>query len=256
MTIPILSAALGWLIGAGVNYLADVLPHTRRLSAPFCLHCGNAMGWREYLFWPRRCPSCAESRGRRAILVEAIFAALIAWLAIAPPANLDFFSGCSLLAFFGVVTVIDLEHRLILHPVAIAGAILGSVFGVLHHGWLSTLVGGAAGYAVMLGLYWFGAGVMSFLARRRGETLEEEALGFGDVNLAGVLGLILGWPGILAGLVLAILIGGGVSLVYLIYKLARRQYHINTAIPYGPLLIAGAALLLFFRDGIMTYLGW
>jgi len=64
------------------------------------------------------------------------------------------------------------------------------------------------------------------------------------------LGLLLGWPGIVAGLVLAILLGGVISLFYLLVMLVLRKYKAFTAIPYGPFLVASAILLLFFKDAI------
>ena len=90
------------------------------------------------------------------------------------------------------------------------------------------------------------------LARWRGESGEEEALGFGDVNLSGVLGLMLGWPVIVLGLVLAILLGGAVSLVYLLLMLVLRRYRRYAAIPYGPFLVAGAVILIFFRANLQS----
>ena len=72
-------------------------------------------------------------------------------------------------------------------------------------------------------------------------------MGFGDVNLSAVIGLLLGWPAILAGLILAILLGGAVSLVYLMYKLITRRYEAFSAIPYGPFLVASTVILLYFR---------
>jgi leader peptidase (prepilin peptidase)/N-methyltransferase len=85
------------------------------------------------------------------------------------------------------------------------------------------------------------------LGKLRGEQIDEDALGFGDVNLSGVLGLLLGWPGITAGLFFAILFGGAVSLLVLLYMLVRRKYHAFQAIPYGPFLVAAAVVVLFFR---------
>jgi leader peptidase (prepilin peptidase)/N-methyltransferase len=130
------------------------------------------------------------------------------------------------------------------------------VTGIWLHGTKSTLLGGVAGFAVMLVLYYLGTILMGWLARKRGQILEEEALGFGDVNLSGVLGLILGWPGILIGLVLTILIAGVVSFVYLLVAVITRRYRYDMAVPYGPFLISGAIALLFFRDFILKYLGW
>jgi prepilin signal peptidase PulO-like enzyme (type II secretory pathway) len=97
---------------------------------------------------------------------------------------------------------------------------------------------------------------MGWLARRKGKSLTEDALGFGDVNLGGVLGLILGWPGILLGLVLAILLAGVGSLLYLLFSLVTRRYRDDLVIPYGPFLIASAVALLFFKNVVSYYSGW
>lgn len=168
------------------------------------------------------------------------------------PDKLGFWGGFFLLAYFGVLVVIDMEHKLILHPVSIFGAVAGLAIGVYLHGWLASLIGGAAGYAAMFALYALGAGWLWLVNRLRRQKIDDVALGFGDVNLSGVLGLILGWPGIAAGLILAIFIGGAVSLVYLLVMLLLRKYRYYEAIPYGPFLIAGAIILLFFKDFLQT----
>jgi leader peptidase (prepilin peptidase)/N-methyltransferase len=97
----------------------------------------------------------------------------------------------------------------------------------------------------MFGLYYLGDLFARWMARMRGKVLDEVALGFGDVMLSGVLGLILGWPGIVAGLVLAILLGGVVSMVYIVYRMIRHSYQPFIAIPYAPFLIIGTILLLY-----------
>jgi prepilin signal peptidase PulO-like enzyme (type II secretory pathway) len=158
-----------------------------------------------------------------------------------------------LFLYFGVVVVIDMEHRLILHPVSWTGAILCFSAGLLLHGWLPTLIGGVVGFGIMYALHIFGDYFARWLARRRGETLTEVALGFGDVNLAGVLGLLLGWPGIVVGLILAIFIGGIVSLIYLLGMLIARRYRTFAAIPYGPFLITSAAILIFFKEYLIGF---
>lgn len=108
-----------------------------------------------------------------------------------------------------------------------------------------TIFGGVAGFGIMLGLYFLGDIFARWMARRRGQVVDEVALGFGDVMLSGVLGFILGWPGIILGLVLAILLGGAVSIVYIVYRILRRSYIPFTAIPYTPFLILGTILLLY-----------
>ena len=66
-------------------------------------------------------------------------------------------------------------------------------------------------------------------------------LGLGDVKLAGVLGLVLGWLGwrhVLAGAALPHLLNGPVVLVLLATGRARR----GSALPFGPALLVGALL--------------
>ncbi|WP_019630751.1 prepilin peptidase [Actinomadura atramentaria] len=71
-------------------------------------------------------------------------------------------------------------------------------------------------------------------------------IGLGDVKLAGVLGLYLGWYGTaawVAGLLIAVLSGGAAAAALLLARRAGRR----DALPYGPFLIGGtfAAVLLY-----------
>ena len=158
--------------------------------------------------------------------------------------------------FFGVIVLIDLEHRLILHPVSWIGAGLGLVIGLMRNGWWETVLGGAVGYATMWLLYWLGELIMRGLARLKKRSLSDVALGYGDVNLSGILGLMLGWPLVIPGLFLSILIGGAVSLVYLVIMVILRRYQLFTALPYGPFLIAGAFIFLFLGEQLIVILGY
>jgi len=85
-------------------------------------------------------------------------------------------------------------------------------------------------------------------AKSKGEEINEIALGFGDVNLACVIGLLLGWPGIIAGIFLAIILGGVVSGIFLLVQLLRKKYHAFQALPYGPFIVLSAILLIFLAD--------
>jgi len=99
----------------------------------------------------------------------------------------------------------------------------------------------------MLALYYLGALFARWMARRRGNDFNDEALGFGDVNLSGIIGLMLGWPGILAGLFTAIILGGLVSFAILIVMISTHKYQAFTTIPYAPFLVIGTLLLLYLR---------
>jgi leader peptidase (prepilin peptidase)/N-methyltransferase len=73
--------------------------------------------------------------------------------------------------------------------------------------------------------------------------LAPEGLGFGDVKLLGLLGLVLGWMGwgvLLAGVFLGLLTGALLSLLLV----ATRRAGWHTAVPFGPPLLTGAVLAL------------
>lgn len=258
MHVYALPALAGLLAGMLVNYLADILPIRRRLAHPLCLHCRQPHPVWNYLLWPRACPHCNKRRPLRAWVVEAAGALAAVWLVHSPAASqrLGVFWGGAVLIYFGVIVIIDLEHRLILHSTSLAGAALGLLAGWALNGLGPTLVGGAVGFGVMFGLYVFGHWIVELLARRRGQPVNETPLGFGDVYLTGVLGLLLGWPTILVALFLSVFAGGAVGLVLMLAKIISRQYQaFALAIPYGPFLILGAFLMLYlptFTQDLLT----
>ena len=245
---------LGWLVGGVVNYLSDFLPVDRRLVLPYCLGCHKPVGMISYLLKPGGCANCGRSRGMRTYVVIIIYTLLIILMWRYPHPDIGFLLSVLVCIYFGIVIVVDFEHRLILHPVSMAGAVLGLWLGILQHGVVATLVGGMAGFLMMYLLYQGGRLFIRLLVRWRKYTDVDEALGFGDVILAGVIGLMLGWPGIVVGLVLAIILAGIISLLYLVVLFLSHRYRANVTIAYGPYLVASAFLLLFLKDLIASLL--
>jgi leader peptidase (prepilin peptidase) / N-methyltransferase len=90
--------------------------------------------------------------------------------------------------------------------------------------------------ALLAGIAAFGCAAVVGLVSPRG-------LGFGDVKLLGLLGLLLGWFGwsvLLLGVLLGLLVGALVSLALI----ALRRAGLRSEIALGPSLLAGAALAL------------
>jgi leader peptidase (prepilin peptidase)/N-methyltransferase len=249
--LPVLIIA-GWISGIIINYLADVLPEKRSLVRPFCSGCDSAFEPGNYYFWPRRCRTCGKRRRVRTWVVEAAFVGIGACLWFWSPERLGVILSLVLLIYFVLFAIIDLEHRLIMHVVSLAGAILCLGVGAWLHGIGMTLLGGLAGFGIMLVFYILGLGFMRLLHRWRNQAIsEEEALGFGDVSLSGVIGLLVGWPGIVGVLVLGILLAGLVSLIYLLFMVANRKYHPGLALPYGPFLIVVTIAMLVYREYLL-----
>jgi leader peptidase (prepilin peptidase)/N-methyltransferase len=242
---------VGLASGMVVNYFSDVLPKYRKLGQPECDSCNKPLQWTVYLLWWKRCSECGHLRGWRTWAVLAVYILFAIWNWNSPSDKLGFTISMLLLVYFGVVAVIDLEHRVILHPVSLAGVLMGIFIGMRMHGLWATLIGGLVGFSIMLLFYYLGILYVRLRLKGSSEVEEGDALGFGDVNLSAVVGLVLGWPGVITGLVLAIVLAGIVSLVYIMLLLLQRKFHPNLAIAYGPYLILSAVFLIFFKDTIL-----
>jgi len=73
--------------------------------------------------------------------------------------------------------------------------------------------------------------------------IQPRGMGYGDVKLAGVLGMYLGWFGwseVAVGAFLGFLLGGVVGIALMVAGAATRK----TAIPFGPYMMAGTWLAL------------
>jgi leader peptidase (prepilin peptidase) / N-methyltransferase len=257
MIAMVVVVLVGWLAGMIVNYLADFLPRQRRLSHPTCLVCETKFPYFRFFIWDRRCPACRHARSKRTWVVEIISVLSAIWLWNNPPGLTGFWLGFVLLEYFILVVIIDIEHRLILHQISALGAVLCLGLGIWLHGLEQTLLGGIAGFGIMLFFYLLGLVLIRLLNRWRGLSLGDEdgeALGFGDVILGGVLGLILGWPGVAASIFLTILLAGAASLLYIILMVVMRRYQANQTLPYGPFLVLGAVILIYFHEYVVNFL--
>ena len=78
-------------------------------------------------------------------------------------------------------------------------------------------------------------------------------IGGGDIKLGLLLGLLLGWPYVLVGLVVAYLIGS----LYAVALLATRHAHLGSSLAFGPMLVMGYFIAACYgRELIGWYQGW
>ena len=78
----------------------------------------------------------------------------------------------------------------------------------------------------------------------------KDGMGGGDIKLAFVLGLFLGFPNIILALYLAFLTGAIVGIILILWKKKNLK---NTSLPFGPFLILGAIICLFFGNLILPH---
>jgi leader peptidase (prepilin peptidase)/N-methyltransferase len=159
-----------------------------------------------------------------------------------------FLAAALLLSLFLLITVIDVEHHLILHVVSLPAAIALGVIGIFSpgRGPVVTLLGGLGGFGIALGLWLAAQALAALLSRLRRRPLRETPFGGGDVTLAGVVGLSVGWPDVITALLITALANGAFGLIYLVLQLVRGRYRPFTPLPFGPFLALGA-LIVYFR---------
>ena len=251
---------VGLSIGSFLNVCIDRLPLKRSLLSPpsHCDACGRRLSSADlvplfsYLWLHGRCRYCGARIPIRVLLVE-LLAGLVFFLSfwyfgLTARFGVTAFWCC----VFIVVMFIDWEHKLILNKVTYPVALLALVLlafdslspGLLLPGGLpflpldkpailSGVIGGAAGFAFFLLVY---------LIAPRG-------IGLGDVKLAGLIGLVTGWPMVIVALLIGILLGGVLAVVLLGLRLKGRK----DPIPYGTLLAIGPIITMFWGADIFRW---
>src|SRR5262249_51877545 len=114
----ILSALAGLVVGGGINWLADDLPHTHRVRPPHYPD-GAPRPTRAWLglsafLTGKRASSGGARLSWRYPITEIVTAALFAYVAAVYPFGGRSIVWMAYLAVLVLITVIDLEHRLIL----------------------------------------------------------------------------------------------------------------------------------------------
>jgi leader peptidase (prepilin peptidase)/N-methyltransferase len=236
----------GALIGSFLNVCIHRLPRGESIVHPpsRCPGCGHRLAWYEnvpvlsWLALGGRCKGCKARIPTMYPLVElataAVFAA--AWHVFGPGPLL----GVRLLFACGmiVLAVTDLRERLLPNAVTYPGVVAGLMASlVLPPGIASALIGAAAFALVLWGI---GEVVGRFMGR--------EALGFGDVKMAAMIGAFLGWP--LAVLTFALVgLVGTVLAVLIVIVVKDRHYEI----PLGTMLAVAALVAAFWGDGMIDW---
>lgn len=274
LVAAVATGAFGLLVGSFLNVVVYRVPNGMSVVSPpsACPGCGS--GIKAYdnvpvLSWLAlggRCRSCREPISARYPLVEAgvgVFFAVVAiwWWVVSTistgsitengwtgvvgglVANLLVLVAFLWLAGISVsLALIDIDtHKLpnaIVLPSYLVGGILLATTGILT-GDFDALIRSAVGMAAMWVAYFLLA------------MLYPGGMGFGDVKLAGVLGLYLGfvgWGALLVGAFAAFFLGGIFSLVLLALKRVGRK----SGIPFGPWMLIGAWVGIFAGNALFA----
>lgn len=254
LLLVLLVGVLGLLIGSFLNVVIWRVPRGESIVRPRskCPGCGEPVRSKDnlpvvsWLILRGRCRDCGEPISRRYPLVEATTGLLFAALAM----RLGWDTALPAFLYLGAIGValwmIDLDTKrlpnaIILPAYVVAPGLLAvaAVLGDDGASFLRALLGAAALY-----VFYF---LLAFAY--------PAGMGFGDVKLAGVLGLYLGWLGwaeLVVGGFLGFFYGGLVGLALMVAGRAGRK----SQIPFGPFMLAGALTAILAGGALADlYLG-
>ena len=241
----------------------------------YCPHCKKQLSWQDltplisFLFLQGKCRYCKKKISWQYPLVELItglsfliiFNLKFLWVATLIPISASFnqfaiFNFINLFFLFFTISVLiiifvyDLKHYLIPDNILFPAIIVTIFYRILDalaiSGWhvgqnLLLLLANYVLAAILASGFFLSLFIFS-----RGRWM-----GFGDVKLAILLGLLLGLPNIFVGLFLAFFLGATIGIILMYAK----KKGLKSEIPFAPFLIVGTLAALFFGNQIIHWYG-
>ncbi len=247
--LVLVSGLAGLVVGSFLNVVIHRVPEKQSVVRPRsrCPRCNAPLRPRDnipvvsWLLLRGRCRSCRATISVRYPLIEvatvALFVAAALRLGADPvlPAFLVVFA--ALLA----ISAVDLERFIvpnrILYPALFIAAPLLVVAAVVDGEWSSlrdAALGGLLAWGLLFAVH---------MASPKG-------MGFGDVRLAGLIGMLLGWLSlghVLLGLFLGFLTAAVVGVGLVVLRLRTRK----DKVPFGPFLAGGALLAVLVGQKVL-----
>jgi leader peptidase (prepilin peptidase)/N-methyltransferase len=230
----------GLMSGLVVNIVATRLAADKPMlgwltctRSPHPLSLWQALPIAGYLLQRGRCSTCSKKLSPTYPLTEGTVALVFLLLFTLEGLGVSFFFHAVYAAMLILVLIMDWKHRDIYVSVISIGwaiALVGS-FLLPGVGVISALIGAGVAGGFFLAAY--------FMARLLFRKVEEP-LGSGDVLLALMMGLMLGFPNVVGALVVGPLIAGAVAIALLI----TRRSSLGDFMPYGVSLCIAAIIFL------------
>ena len=247
LSLMLFSLFLCW--GSFLNVVAYRLIHENisgRRSR--CIHCHHLLAWYDliplisFMVLKGKCRYCCQPLSWLYPAIELITA--VSLFAGYYSVDSEYYGAYFILISALIITIrTDFESLLISRWVTTALIPVGfllSIMGYLPISPLNSLFGAAAGY-IILSLI---GSLFYFITKKEG-------IGLGDFDLLAMIGAFTGVIGVWATLLLGSIIGSVIGSLYLLYKGSLRRY---AKLPFGPFLVIGALVYIFFHEQITELL--
>ena len=247
--LAVICGIVGLAAGSFLNVVIYRLPRKESIVRPrsHCPACGVQIADRDnipvfsWIALRGRCRACGARISVRYPLVELGTAGLFMASAVRFGASWVVPGYCLFFASLLAISVIDLDHYIvpnrIIYPTLFATVPLLLGAAGLSHQWA------ALGRATVGGL----VGFLGFFVIHM---VSPKGMGFGDVRLAGVIGVYLGWLGyghLAVGLFLAFLSASVVGIALMIARVRGRR----DPVPFAPFMALGAVAAVLWGQQLM-----
>jgi leader peptidase (prepilin peptidase) / N-methyltransferase len=246
----VLAGVGGLAFGSFMSVVVHRVPRKESIVAPRsrCPNCGHQLAAPDniplvsWVMLGGKCRYCKAPVSPRYLAAEVLTALVWILAVVRLGVTWHLLAYLPFLWVLVALSLIDLETKLlpnaIVYPSIVAGIPLLALTTALTNAGLSDWIRGLAGLAV-------GAGVFLVIA-----LIYPAGMGMGDVKLAGLIGLFVGyasWRYLVAAFFLAFLAGAAVGVALMVGGKAGRK----TAIPFGPFMALGAVVTVLFGDPIV-----
>jgi leader peptidase (prepilin peptidase)/N-methyltransferase len=220
-------------VGSFLNVVASRLPLGQSISHPRskCPHCETQIAARDniplvsFFALRGRCRSCREPISWRYPAVELLTAVLVAACVVAFGLSLHALAAALFCVALVAISATDLERMIVPNRIVLPAALAVLVLQLVRAPGLEWPVAG------------LGAALFLFLAA----LAYPKGMGMGDVKLALLLGVAVGWAvpvALMGGMILAL-----IPSIFLLVKYGSEAR--KRAIPFAPFLALGGVIALF-----------
>jgi leader peptidase (prepilin peptidase)/N-methyltransferase len=261
--LTIISSLLGLSLGSFVNVCTYRLP--RGISVvhlrSFCPFCRRQLDWIElipivgFAISRGRCKSCSENISFLYPIIELFVAGVAVWVFQQNGLSLKALESLVFFLLMLTIALIDWKHFIIPNQLVIVGFISGMIIkglisqDALIDGFIASFFSTLTLLIIML--------LGNYL-------LKKQSMGFGDIKLAAVMGLFLGYQNFIISLWIAAIFGAiyGLTnnkLLNRTSKIEHQQLLIthnsnlvthNLPIPFGSFLAFASVIVFFFQQQI------
>ncbi len=237
MLLKLIIFLFGLCIGSFLNCVIYRMEKKKSLRGrSFCPKCKHKLGFLDlipvfsYVLLRARCRYCNKPISIQYTLIELITGLLFVLLLT------DIITSVYLFFVFSVFIIIfvyDLKHYLIPDKL-----VYFTIFIVFIYQLLFSEIYNPVLSAIGAGLFFFILWAIS----------KGKWMGAGDIGLAALIGLFLGFPNIVTALFSSFIIGAIIGVVLIILN----KKGIKSQVPFGPFLIIGTFIALFFNDSLIN----